>query len=641
MSKKINIGIDTVFFERPYSGISKVWETLLSNLIPNNFTITLLVREKSQNIPQNLDKFNLVNINSFNYALIHKDVDYLNMVCKKLNLDYFISTYYTYCTIIPNIILIHDMIPEIMNYNKNDPMWIQKDLAIKNASYIITVSNQTKKDLLKYYPYLDNKNNNYDIKTIYNSIYFKNNLSNDSLLNQLNIKTKSYIFTINTNNDDYKNGKLVIKCSQKYENNLKLLLKTNITTIVLTKNISRPTINNNILYISNIPEDILISIYKNALCTVIPSLYEGFCLPMFESIYYNTPVIAIQNDLFDELAPDVIHYIDNDIDSLFYKIKQLSSNDNYKTKVEKKIEIGKNIISRYNIKTQIKEFTRFFDSLNDINQKPFINIIIQTYNEKNNDRRKELEFCILQNLNNPNVNIVYDLGNDTSLDNNILQNEKFKRISQNEWLTYQQAFNFANENSNNGNYWCLLNLDIFLDHKNLWYLAKSYLNNNYCIALSRHEYNEDINKSIMDNNFSKLYHAHTQDAWLFKTPIQINNVNFEFGLLGCDNAIADRLLKSGLKIINLPITFKIYHNDKSRGKTNENFLELHKINSKIKNTHPERTGCYLVPNYDQLLDENYNIDLNKITEGLGISNFEKYKIICDLFTDKIKIHNPD
>lgn len=640
MSRFINIGIDTVFFERPYSGITKVWENLLSNLTHNNFTITLLIREKSQNIPQNLDKFKNVKINSFNYAIISKDVDYLNMVCKKLNLDYFISTYYTYCTIIPNILLIHDMIPEIMNYNKNDPMWIQKDLAIKNASYFITVSKQTQNDLLKYYPYLANKNNNYNIKTIYNSIHFKNNKPNDSILQQLNIKPKSYIFTISTNNDYYKNGKLVIECSQKYSNELKTLLNTNITTIILTKNISRPTINNNILYISNIPEDILISLYNNALCTVISSLYEGFCLPMFESMYYEIPVIAIQNDLYDELAPNAIHYINNDIESLFSKIKQISSNTNYKSKVEKKIELGKNVVARYNIETQIKEFTLFLENLNNSNNS-FLNIIIQTYNEKNNDRRKELEYCILQNLNNPYVNIVYDLGDDICLDNNIIQHEKFKRVSQKEWLTFQQAFNFANENSLNGNYWCLINLDIFLDHTNLWSLSKSYLNNNYCIALSRHEYNGDVNKSIMDNNFSKLYHAHTQDAWLFKTPIKVENANFEFGLLGCDNAITDRLIKSGLQVINLPITFKIYHNDSARGKTNENFLELHKTNSKIKNTHPERTGSYLIPNYDQLLDENYNIDLNKITDGLGISNLEKYKIICNLFTDKIKIQNPD
>lgn len=640
MSRHINIGVDTVFFDRTYSGITKVWETLLSNLIPNNFTITLLVRENSQCIPK-LDKFKIVKINSFNYALINKDVDYLNMVCTKLNLDYFMSTYYTYCTVIPNIILIHDMIPELFNYNKNDTMWLQKDLAVKNASYFITVSEQTQKDLLKYYPYLANKKNNYYLKTIYNSVHFKNNIPNDSLLQQLNIKAKSYFFTISTNNNEYKNGKLVIECSKKYSNDLKLLLKTNITTIVLTKNISRPTINDTILYISNIPEDILISLYKNALCTVIPSLYEGFCLPMFESMYYETPVIALQNDLFDELSPNAIHYIDNDIDSLFSKIKQISNNSNYKSKVEKKIDIGKNVVARYTIQNQVKEFTTFFDSLIHMDQKPFINIIIQTYNEKNSDRRKELEYCILQNLNNIYVNIVFDLGDDIYLDNNIMQHEKFKRVSHKEWLTFQQTFNFANENSINGNYWCLINLDIFLDHKSLWSLAKSYLNNNYCIALSRHEYNGDINNSVMDTKFSKLYHAHTQDAWLFKTPIKVENINFEFGLLGCDNAIADRLLKSGLQVINLPITFKIYHNDIARGKTNENFLELHTSNSKIKNTHPERTGSYLIPNYDQLLDDNYNIDLNKITDGLAISNVEKYKIICDLFTNKIKINNPD
>ncbi|MCV6901055.1 hypothetical protein OE165_28885, partial [Escherichia coli] len=76
----------------------------------------------------------------FSYLQMYQDVDYLNTLCKLHNIDYFISTYYTYCTIIPNILMIHDMIPELFNFAKSLP-WIQKELAIKNASQFITISN--------------------------------------------------------------------------------------------------------------------------------------------------------------------------------------------------------------------------------------------------------------------------------------------------------------------------------------------------------------------------------------------------------------------------------------------------------------------------------------------------------------------
>ena len=163
----------------------------------------------------------------------------------------------------------------------------------------------------------------------------------------------------------------------------------------------------------------------------------------------------------------------------------------------------------------------------------------------------------------------------------------------------------------------------------------------------------------MDENFAKLYHSNTQDAWFFKSPLAIHSiidfpnlnkeldVNFEIGLLGCDNAIADRLRKSGYKIINQPIQYKIMHYDIAKGKNSNNFLEKHNeyINNseKPKNTHPEKIGSYLVPNYDQLLNNNKNIDLFAfINNNIGtLTNWEKYKIISELLNNRITINNPD
>ena len=159
----------------------------------------------------------------------------------------------------------------------------------------------------------------------------------------------------------------------------------------------------------------------------------------------------------------------------------------------------------------------------------------------------------------------------------------------------------------------------------------------------------------MDENFAKMYHANTQDAWLFKTPLDCNNKNisfdFELGFLGCDNAIAERLYKSGYKVINQPITYKIFHYDITKGKTSSNYLEKHKKETKEmtakmtkpKNKYPERIGSYLVPNYDQLLNGTggKDIDLIGLINSLGgCSNFERYEFISKLFSDRIIINNP-
>jgi hypothetical protein len=303
---------------------------------------------------------------------------------------------------------------------------------------------------------------------------------------------------------------------------------------------------------------------------------------------------------------------------------------------------------------------------------PFINIILQSYPETNLDRLKELKYCIRKNLENPYVKMVYDFGTGIELfddDSDDKLKTKYKQITHTKWLTFEMAINFANtkNESNTSNkrenteYWCILNLDIFLDDKSPWNTIRGQLNNEYIYAQSRHEFNilgTGIDTKIvatMDSNFAQMLHANTQDAWLFKTPININNkeidFDFELGFLGCDNAIADRFVKAGYKVINQPMTYKIFHYDTAKGKNSSNYLEKHSKETKEKtdnmtkpkNKYPERSGSYLVPNYDQMISMTggKDIDLIGLINNLGgCSNFERYEFISKLFSDRIIITNP-
>jgi hypothetical protein len=355
-----------------------------------------------------------------------------------------------------------------------------------------------------------------------------------------------------------------------------------------------------------------------------------------------------------------------------------------------KNEFPLDIIKHNLVKKSINEeqqnlqlLTEYLSTLENYILKPkqFINIILQSYPEINPDRSRELIYCIRKNLENPYVKMVYDFGsgldlfansnvpNDVSsnvpIDNTHRNSIKYKQITNSKWLTFEMAINFANTNNIRGDneYWCILNLDIFLDDKTQWDTIRGQLNNGFIYAQSRHEFNilETITNepkiiSNMDTNFAQLFHAHTQDAWLFKTPIKCNdnkeiNFDFELGFLGCDNAIADRFVKLGYKVINQPITYKIFHYDIAKGKNSSNYLEKHikETNDKTtkmikpKNKYPERSGSYLVPNYDQMLSMNNKneIDLIQLLNRLGgCSNFERYEFISKLFSDRILINNP-
>ena len=713
------IAIDTVFFNMSYSGITRVWETILKNItifssmnenLPN-YEIILLIRGK--NIPNSLQniisqkKYQIIEIPDFNYITMMQDVDHLNYICYQNNINYFISTYYTYSTIIPNILMIYDMIPEIFNIAPTH-MWQQKDLAIKNASQFITISNTTKNDLIKYYPHI--KTENYPISNIYCSIpsqdmhlqtanppavKYDDTFLNNILINN-GIYPKKYIFAMATNNEKYKNIQLIQNLFTKYQIQLCEKLSTTIPIILLIKQ-QLPNgyaISNGIFYISNISDEILNTLYKNALCYIQPSLYEGFGLPVFEAFSHRIPVIAIFLPIYQEIAPNAINFIENDVDELFDKICFIHNNI-YSAghMVSKRIENGFLLLEKYSLEKQMQSIHTLFNSLTDnananntnanntkinysVNGKfDFLNIIFQSYNETNPERQKELLYCIQANLDNPYIKHIHDFGYQPEkyLPDAITKHSKYKSIQSiqsiksignkkltDTWLTYETAFNYSNLQENitkYGSYWGIINGDIFLEYQqSQWQLIRGRLNSGFILAQSRHEFNilpngETVAK--MDDNFARMYHANTQDAWFYKAPIQIApdsniDVDFQLGMLGCDNAIADRLSKAGYKVINQPKTFKIMHYDIAKGKNSSNYLEKHlkeaheKSNTKPKNKHPERKGSYLVPNYDQLLGNRADIDLNSIVNGMGgLSNDEKYKIISEIYSSRIIITNPD
>ena len=142
---------------------------------------------------------------------------------------------------------------------------------------------------------------------------------------------------------------------------------------------------------------------------------------------------------------------------------------------------------------------------------PFINIILQSYNETNVDRLNEFFYCIHQNLQNPYVKMIYDFGTgiEYTENNNIELLELFKNKytivknngdennknsnCENKWLTFEMAIDYANKQSvnkslNTGDYWCILNLDIFLDNKSKWNTLRGQINNGFIYAQSRHEF---------------------------------------------------------------------------------------------------------------------------------------------------------
>ena len=59
-----------------------------------------------------------------------------------------------------------------------------------------------------------------------------------------------------------------------------------------------------------VPDDDLVALYSAAVATVMPSVYEGFGLPVLESMACGTPVLASNSSSLPELGGEAAHYFD-------------------------------------------------------------------------------------------------------------------------------------------------------------------------------------------------------------------------------------------------------------------------------------------------------------------------------------------
>jgi len=203
------------------------------------------------------------------------------------------------------VVTVHDMIHEI--YPHFFPKWdfirFHKQITLKRADLIIAISENTKKDLIHFLNINPEK-----IKIIYHG----NPIRNDFNSNTLERLIENQYFLFVGQRDKYKNFMVLLKAIAplliKHQFNLlcvggksfSIEEINQIDSLCITKYVKRFDCN----------EDQLKSAYKNAICTIFPSEYEGFGFPILESWAMECPIILSNSSCFPEIAKDGALYFD-------------------------------------------------------------------------------------------------------------------------------------------------------------------------------------------------------------------------------------------------------------------------------------------------------------------------------------------
>jgi mannosyltransferase len=297
-----------------------------------------------KNIPQNILQFiPLVNINVDDFSIFH--TTYYNFPLKKNNLIF--------------VITIHDLGYErgIMQTGiKRIVNIFFKRLAIIQADGIICVSQSTFEDLYIYYgKYLKNKL----VSIVHNGISDKFKFLNFSS----NVYSKNVLFV--GGRQSYKNfDDVVIAISLSEEFNLLILGGGELSDYHF--NLMNNIIPNRFFVYKDLSEHELNQFYNMSFCLVYPSSYEGFGLPLLESMAAGCPVIACSNSSIIEVCGGNAIIISNsDPQNIFKAFTELQDSELRSDLILRGIKHSKN----FNWDLTYKKTKEFYSQLINIKKK--------------------------------------------------------------------------------------------------------------------------------------------------------------------------------------------------------------------------------------------------------------------------------
>ena len=337
-----------IFMHQKFGGVSKYFINLVENL--NDFELNKkIIAPFHKNYylagkDTNVKKFiyfdlKTKNINFLSHKINKLYTKYLYNI-KTPNIfhfTYFNEKYYLKKKT-KHIITIYDLIKEKF-YNSQHQKGINiKKEYFKNVDRIICISKNTKKDLIDLYG-IDEK----IIDVIHLGVSFKKNfISIDHLLPR-----KPFILFVGARSryKNFENFVLSYSNSDKLKKDFDVVCFGGMSFTGKEQKLLQDLKVYEKFYQVEGNDEELNYAYKKARCFVFPSLYEGFGLPLLESMNMSCPVICSNTSSFPEVVNKSAAMFDpNNIDQMKFEIENLVYNNE---KISNLIALGQQNIKNF------------------------------------------------------------------------------------------------------------------------------------------------------------------------------------------------------------------------------------------------------------------------------------------------------
>ena len=333
-----------IFWYQKYGGISNYFASIMDFAHTNNLfdfeysgdysnNRYLIGKTFSKSKPF-LSKHSFPGKNSLFFMLKKKNEMHALKSLKNGLIDLFHPTYFdTYylgkqkCPFVLNFFdLTMEKFPEM--FNPRGTFEKQKIELLTKASHVITCSENTKNDFVKYY--------NFEKKDV-SVAYLASSLPNKLDKNKITIINKSipekYILFIGSRGL-YKNFNLFAKAvAPLLSSDPKLFIVCAGEALSSTEEAFLSTIGIlNRVKCYSVKDHDLVYLYSNAELLVYPSVYEGFGIPIIEAFQHKCPVVLSNSSCFPEVAKNSASYFDpKDENSIKNKIADLMADTKKKS----------------------------------------------------------------------------------------------------------------------------------------------------------------------------------------------------------------------------------------------------------------------------------------------------------------------
>jgi len=211
--------------------------------------------------------------------------------------------------------------------------------SIRKATKVLTISKSSKNDIINEYKVADNKVivTYPGVKELKTENLEPKNMGKEQLAEQFGIKG-DYILFVGT----LQPRKNIVRLIEAFSK-----LKTDLELVIVGKKgwqyeeiLNAPEkfgVSEKVKFLENVTDKELPSLYKNALLFILPSLYEGFGLPVLEAMQFGCPVITSNISSLPEAAGEAALYVNPEsVEDIAEKLEKLINEPKLREELVKK-----------------------------------------------------------------------------------------------------------------------------------------------------------------------------------------------------------------------------------------------------------------------------------------------------------------